>query len=362
MIHQWSGKQKKTIQQQLGVYMNRCCHRLSILLILLLSSLLLGEIKIFDKKDIKVSLGIDAAFNGEITYKEVEAGFTVDAAEITINTNYKEKFKLHLSIDPSKPNSSSKDGHTKPLEKLYFQLNARELLRIRVGQFKVPFGFEQFYNMQERSLITHRKSTKEICPGLDRGVMFFGKNIGNRFTYYTGLFNGTSVEQSLNSVTLLAPIKLQYNKKFSKAELTTGVNSYLRVNYPYNLYFKYRWANGFFSQLSLKTKQGNDLTFLGEFLERLEFRDLKNSAKDWEIGGFLISSYRIENVEPVLFAELYDKNVNLDDTGDKRLFGGGVNFHYFKDRLRLSIQIEYESRPYAQEDNITAIMSLRGFL
>lgn len=342
--------------------MKRTYHKLSIIMVLLLSCHILGEVTIIKKKDVKVSLGIDAAFNGEITYKEVAAGFTVDAAEISLSTWYKDKCKIYLSIDPSKPNSSSKDGHTKPLEKLYFQLNSRKNLRIRVGQFKAPFGYEQFQGMEERPLINHRKTTKEICPGLDRGVMFYAKDIGSWFTYYTGLFNGTSVEQSLNSVTLMAPVKLQLHKEFSRSALTAGVNSYLKVNYPYNLYFKYDWANGFFAEHTRTTKQGNRLTLLGEFMERLEFRDLKNSEKDWEIGGFLITSYRIDNVEPVLFAELYDKNVNLDDTGDKRLFGGGINFHYLKDRIRLSIQLEYESLPYAQDDNITAIMSLRGFL
>ncbi len=329
---------------------------------IMLCTSLLADIKLVKRENVKVSLGIDAAFNGQIDYKEVAAGFEVDAAKVSLSARYKDQFKLFLSMDPSKPNSSSKSGHTEILDKLYLQWDAREKLRIRVGQFKVPFGYENAQGLQERVLITHRKSSKEICPGLDRGVMLYGKEINDKFSYYTGLFNGTSVEQSLNSITLLAPVKLQFRKEFLRTSLTWGVNSYLRAHYPYNTNLKYRWANGLFTNVLIKRSTHSHLSFTGEFLEKLDFRDLKTSEKAWEIGGFLISSYRNKNWEPILFAEIYDKNVNLEDEGDKRIFGGGLNYHFFEEKLRLSVQVEYESLPHSSNDNISGIVSLRGFL
>lgn len=332
------------------------------LLVLLCVATIWSDVKIVKKENLKLSLGIDAAFNGEINYREVEAGFVVDAAQISLSSVYKKRLKLFLSIDPSKPNSSSKSGYTKPLEKLYLQWQTKRNLRIRAGQFKLPFGHEEFQSLEERALITHRKSTREIAPGLDRGIMFYGKEVGGWFTYYTGVFNGTSVEQSLNSITLLLPVKVQLSKEFDRFHLTAGYNSYFRTHYPYNWNLKYRWANGIFTELNIKTTKDNRLTFLAEFLEKLDFRDLKSSQKPWELGGFLIASYRKGNIEPVLFGELYNRDVTVDDLGDKQLFGAGLNVHFFEDHLRMSVQLEYERLPYGEEDNIIALLSLRGFL
>jgi len=337
-------------------------HRLIALLLTTLFSVAFSDIKIARNDDFKLTLGVDAAFNGEIEYDEVAAGFVIDAAKISLTSTYQDKLKLFLSVDPSKPNSSSKSGHSEPLDKLYLQWYATERMRIRAGQFKVPFGLEQFEGLQERPLITHRKSTKEIAPGLDRGVMISGKKISGWFSYYTGFFNGTSVEQSLNSVTLLVPVKLQLDRDLGTTSLKVGVNSYLRVNYPYNMNLKYRWGNGLYSELKLKTGRNNELTFLGEFLEKLDFRDLKTSQKAWELGGFLISSYRSGNVEPVLFLERYNRDVTLEDSGDKLLIGGGLNIHFLEDKFRFSTQIEYESLLFEEGNTIVAIASIRGFL
>lgn len=324
---------------------------------------LLAEIKLIKKDDLTLSLGLKAAMNGEIDYREVAAGFVVDAAKISLSSTYKKRLKFFLSVDPSKPNSSSKSGYSEPLDKLYLQYTGKKRgLKIRVGQFKVPFGHEQFQGMEERSLIKHRKTTREICPDLDRGIMFSKRKINDKFSFYTGVFNGTSVEQSLNAITLLVPGKFQYDKKFTNTKLTIGFNTFLRANYPYNWNLKYRWANGIYSELGIKTKKGNKVKLLGEFIEKLDFRDLSSSTKAWELGGFLITSYRNGNWEPALYAELYDKNINVEDYNDKILMGTGLNLHFLEDKLRLSMQIEYEHLPHMDDDNVIAVLSLRGFL
>ncbi len=325
-------------------------------------SALFADIKIVKKKDFKVKLGFNTALNFEVDKNEEAFGFVVDAAKISLTSEYKNLLKLYISIDPSKPNSSSKSSYSEPLDKLYLQWKANENVRFRAGQFKIPFGHEQFEGLEERSLISHRKSTKEICPDLDRGVMIYGKKISGWFSYYTGLFNGTSVEQSLNSATVLVPLKLRFDQEFNRTNLTFGVNSYLRANRPYSGEMKYRWGNGIFSELSIETSRDNSLTFLAEFLEKLDFRDLKTSEKAWEVGGFLISTYRNGIWEPVLFTELYDKDITLDNEGDKLLLGGGLNIHFFDDNLRFSCQVEYESLRYSDNDNITGSISIRGFL
>jgi hypothetical protein len=333
-----------------------------LLLISLSSSTLFADIKLVKKDDFNVYLGVDAALNGVVDYREVAAGFVVDAAKISIRSTYKKKYKLFISVDPSKPNSSSKASYNEPLDKLYLQVKVNDNFRVRVGQFKVPFGYEQFQGLEERPLITHRKSTKRICPDLDRGVMLYGKKISGWFSYYTGFFNGTSVEQSLNSVTLLTPVKFQVNKKFDRTKLKVGINSYIRANYAYNEYLKYRWGNGFYSEVTVKTSKGNRVKFLGEFLEKLDFRDLESSEKDWEVGGFLVSSYRVKNIEPSLFAELYNKDISQENLSDRALVGGGFNIHFFEDHLRLTAQLEYAYPLYHEDDNITGILSFRGFL
>lgn len=330
------------------------------LLIILLNTTLFADIRIVKKDDFRVKLGLDAALDFEVDKNEESFGFVVDAAKISLTADYRKKLKLHLSVDPSKPNSSSKSAYSEPLDKLYLQWIAGENIRFRAGQFKVPFGHEQFQGIQERALITHRKSTKEICPDLDRGVMIYGKKISGWFSYYTGFFNGASVEQSLNSATVLVPVKLQFNKQFTQTDLTLGVNSYLRANRPYSGEIKYRWGNGFYSQLDIKTAGENRFTLLAEFLEKLDFRDLESSEKGWEVGGFLIGSYRNGIWEPVLFSELYDKDISQDN-GNTLFCGGGLNLHFFDDHLRFSCQVEYES-PRSGSDNLTGILSIRGFL
>lgn len=77
----------------------------------------------------------------------------------------------------------------------YGELNYWPELRVRGGQFKVPFSFEEltssrFIDFVERSVVNN------LVPARDVGAMMHGTLLGGTLDYSAGIFNGTGANSS----------------------------------------------------------------------------------------------------------------------------------------------------------------------
>lgn len=84
------------------------------------------------------------------------------------------------------------------LKDTYLDLAFFPELRLRAGQFKVPFSLEEltssrFIDFVERSIVN------ELVPARDRGLMLHGELAQGAFSYFLGGFNGTGEDTSDNN-------------------------------------------------------------------------------------------------------------------------------------------------------------------
>lgn len=317
-----------------------------------------AKITLHKSEKFNLSTSIDAALQLKGDFQKEQAGFLIDEAEISLSAIYKEKLKIFTSLDFSKPNSSSKSTYTEPLEKVYIQIKRNKHFKFRAGQFKVPFGYENFLNSQERVTISHLETTKKLSPDLDRGLMFFGKNILKHMHYNIGLFNGVSVEQSLNNPSGLIAAKLStdYGKRF---KFQTGYSCYLRIQIPYSGDNKYRFSDGFYFNFKFKISENINWKLLTEYIEQINFRNFNQSTYRWKRGVLLVNSIRFKNIEPSIYIDFFNDDTLLSND-QKRLLGGGINYHFFNDKLKIKLNLQYEEDNY--NSSFVGKLNLQGHL
>jgi phosphate-selective porin OprO and OprP len=85
-----------------------------------------------------------------------------------------------------------------PLRDVYLDFKLLSELRLRGGQFKVPFSLEEltsdlFIDFVERSLIN------ELAPSYDAGAMVYGSMAQGMVSYFLGGFNGSGQNTSDNN-------------------------------------------------------------------------------------------------------------------------------------------------------------------
>lgn len=317
-----------------------------------------SKINLHKSDKMTLSTTIDAALQLKGDFQKEQAGFLIDDAEISLSATYKEKLKIYTSLDFSKPNSSSKSTYSEPLEKVYIQIKKNEYFKFRAGQFKVPFGYENFLNSKERVTISHLQTTKQLSPDLDRGFMFFGKNILKFINYNIGIFNGVSVEQSLNNPSGLIAAKLSTSRG-DRLKLKAGYSSYLRIQIPYSGDNKYRFSEGVYFNFRFKISENLKWNLLAEYIEQLNFRNFNQSTYNWKRGVLIINSMRFKNIEPSIYFDFYNDDTLLNDE-QKRAFGGGFNYHIFKDRIKIKLNLQYEEDNY--NSSFVGKLNLQGHL
>jgi phosphate-selective porin OprO/OprP len=85
------------------------------------------------------------------------------------------------------------DGGTNAanLKEGWVEYNQFPVFRIKVGQFKEPYGLENLYSDLWLDFLERPVAENFIRPEQDLGLMFFGKLFGKRLEYGVGIFNGS---------------------------------------------------------------------------------------------------------------------------------------------------------------------------
>ncbi len=77
-----------------------------------------------------------------------------------------------------------------PWRDVWVNVKAHDLLEIRGGKFKLPFGLDNSTSSVEHDLIFRSLGTRALAPGRDIGAMVYGEASRRRFTYAVGVFDG----------------------------------------------------------------------------------------------------------------------------------------------------------------------------
>ena len=85
------------------------------------------------------------------------------------------------------------------LKDAYLDLAFMPELRLRVGQFHVPFSLEEFGTSDNFIDFIERSLVNELAPARDRGVKVYGDLLGGIINYQLGGFNGTGEDASDNN-------------------------------------------------------------------------------------------------------------------------------------------------------------------
>jgi len=117
----------------------------------------------------------------------IDNEFDIRRARIYLSgTLYRDfDYKLQVELEGSSSNRL-RDGY---FEYTYFKPN----LRIRMGQFKIPFSVETMTS-SNWILFQERGLNEPIAPSRDVGIMLHGSPFDNILTYYVGVFNGSGVD------------------------------------------------------------------------------------------------------------------------------------------------------------------------
>ena len=94
--------------------------------------------------------------------------------------------------------ASEQDGRTVKLLDAYADLTPRPYARVRIGQFKIPFGRQELVSDNKLQMTSRSIASDFFSPSRDRGVMFHGGTDTQRIQYKVGVFNGTGLAQAQN--------------------------------------------------------------------------------------------------------------------------------------------------------------------
>jgi hypothetical protein len=78
-----------------------------------------------------------------------------------------------------------------------FDPTGRAKFRVRVGQFKVPFGRQEMTSSGSQQFVDRSLVSNEYARGRDTGVAVEGA-LGNKIEYRAGIFNGNGLTRSTN--------------------------------------------------------------------------------------------------------------------------------------------------------------------
>ena len=111
----------------------------------------------------------------------------------------------------------------------YLDIHYWPELRLRAGQFKVPFSYEELFSDNNIDFI-ERSVADNLVPSRDVGAMLYGSLFGGVVSYSTGIFNGagqskgeTNDSKDLAGRLVLAPFKQSDNTWLKNLQIAGDV-------------------------------------------------------------------------------------------------------------------------------------------
>jgi hypothetical protein len=98
---------------------------------------------------------------------------------------------------------------------LDWDISKKGLFHVRGGQFKVPFGRQEFTSSEKQQFVDRSILSFEFTKGRDVGVMAWGATEQNRLTWALGAFNGNQRNRPAND-----NAKMQWDARLTSSRRT----------------------------------------------------------------------------------------------------------------------------------------------
>jgi hypothetical protein len=174
-----------------------------------------------------------------------DGGFLIRRARMVFSGNVHER--VYIYIQPDFATGADGNLHFAQLRDAYFDLalDAQKEFRLRVGQSKIPFGFENLQSSQNRLTLDRNDALNSAVPGeRDLGVIFYWApdNIRKRFSqlvrtglkgsgdygvFGLGVYNGQAINEPEANDNLHLVARLSYPLELASGQIIEpGIQGY----------------------------------------------------------------------------------------------------------------------------------------
>ncbi|HUG11240.1 MAG TPA: porin [Opitutaceae bacterium] len=269
----------------------------------------------------------DARYNG------LNSRFIVRRARLTVKGTFAENFDFTMQSDFGANTLGSASGYRAQLTDLFVGWNKHPAARVQLGQFKVPFGYEQLLSDTKTLTVERSLPNDRLTLGRQIGLGLSGTVADKRVSYSAGVFNGNGVNNGANDNNqfLTAARASAVLWKNGPDGLTFGANA-LTGRETGASFTGRRTAWGVDAQLALR---GWELE--GEYLHLEMDRD--SGADTLSSGWYLQAARTIDAAklwQAVVRFENYDANTALaNQVSENWMFG--VNYRMKGDDIKLTL-------------------------
>ena len=127
------------------------------------------------------------------TNREDASSFNTTLARVTFDGNV-----LNKQFSYRVQNDFAADSGGNSMRDVWLQWNLDDAAKLRMGQFKVPFGRQELNGDTKIQFIDRTNASDFFTYGRNRGAMFHG-GFGDAGMYAAGIFNGVSTGEGINA-------------------------------------------------------------------------------------------------------------------------------------------------------------------
>ncbi len=284
--------------------------------------------------------------------KQNLAGFAIQSVRLGLKGDLAGKqVRYHVSFDPI-----DGDNEKAYLKNAFLQLMFFKDHSLRLGQFKIPYGRERSFNLEERAFLYHSKVSREFTPGRGVGVLYSARRLLSIFEIKGGIFNGDG------SFEALEPLINLENKIdiFTQIGLRQKWSQPLRTLFHYSLYAKKennsqaKINQSLSFELRHKRSKKQQLRWLSEVFVKTFFNTLESNSDGFSsevlFGGVSLLSLRLANWQYALSGEILN---HLFGKSEGRFYDSiiakvGLSTYFYKDHLAVKTTYHFALNAFNQ--------------
>lgn len=248
------------------------------------------------------------------------------------------EYELEFDVGTPDPGNAQFD-----LKDYFLDYRALPLLHIRTGQFKTPFGMQEFLSSKKLQFVERALASEEFTHGRDIGLMLWGPDKYDPLVYYVGAFNGDR-DNNFNSNAALgyfARFLIQPFGKYKDDESDLEGTKEFRASFG-GQFFQNRdntagdqlFVGGGFAGLKYA-----GFSFRGEYFRRWNKNNVSTAARDLDGWGYYAQAgwfFLPERLEIALRgSEVRRRGADNDE------WEGSTVFNYFFKGQNIKLQADY---------------------
>lgn len=304
---------------------------------------------------------IDWSLYAQVRYTGLEGTediYALRRLKLMIGGRVSEGVRYYVQGIFKEGNKSHTDGRAY-LQEAWVEFTRWKHARIRLGQFKPPFGMERFTSDARIYTIDRSQATDHLIPngGLgksftrDRGLQLAGRAMDGRLAYAWGVFDGRGANHRFHGIGPLIATRITYevirHRQLAGRPLTVHLGGALATRRARDVDFRGCCPDR--RSLELRHFRGRDTRFglelagdwggtslRAEYLQaHLDFR--QPAERDFTASGYYVQvgQFLTSRIQAVIKFEQFDPNRLVLNNKDLRWTTVGVNYYIKGDRVKV---------------------------